>query len=254
VKVPGSQSVNAVGKVLLVLEALGSHHRLGDIAKATGLPKSTVHRLLHTMVEADFAALDNDGGYVPGTRYLAAAGRVVGRLDALAGADPALRRLQDLTHGTVHLAVLVGDEAVYVRKLEAAKPYRMASRVGMALQLHSTAIGKAILAGLPRSEVDAIIGRTGLPARTAKTRSTPESLLADLAVTAERGWALDDEENERGVVCVGAAVRDHTGRVTAAVSVSQLVSDPEATPPETAGPLAAAAASEISSGLGSRTD
>ena len=106
----------------------------------------------------------------------------------------------------------------------------MVSRIGMAVPLHCTSIGKAILSCLAESEVRAIVARTGLPARTAHTHTTADELLADLNVAGDRGWALDQEENELGVVCVGGPVRDHTGHVTAAVSVSQLRSDPEAVP------------------------
>ncbi len=248
--VTGNGAGNATTKVLRVLDALGHQDRLADIARSTGLPKTTVHRILQALVAEDFASVDHRGGYAPGGRLLGLAGRTLGRADVVAGADPALRRLQQGSGATVHLAVRVGDEAVYVRKLEADKPYRMVSRIGMAVPLHCTSIGKAILSALPESEVRAIVARTGLPARTTHTHTTADELLADLTVAGERGWALDQEENELGVVCVGGPVRDHTGHVTAAVSVSQLRSDPEAMPVDRLGAQVAAAAREVSSGLG----
>jgi len=241
---------NAAEKVLRVLDALGYQRRLADIARAADLPKTTVHRILHTLVEQDFAHVDGQGGYAPGGRLLGQAGRALGRADAMAGAEPALLRLQQRTTATVHLAVLVGDEAVYVRKLEADKPYRMVSRIGMAVPLHCTSIGKAILSCLPEPDVQAVVARTGLPARTAHTLTSADRLLADLRATASRGWSLDQEENELGVVCAGAPVRDHTGRTTAAVSVSQLRSDPAALPLDALGPRVAVAAAEVSAGLG----
>jgi len=247
-----SQSGNASEKVLVVLEALVMDRRLGDLAVSTGLAKSTVHRILQTMVREDFATVDDSGGYLPGPRLTGLAGRVVGRLDALVGADPVLRRLQQSTGATVHLAVLSGDEAIYVRKLEASKPYRMASRIGMAIPLHCTSIGKAMLSCAPREYVEALVARTGLARRTPNTLTSIEALQANLDEARERGWAMDDEENETGVVCAGAAVRDHTGRVTAGVSVTQLRSDPAATSLDVLGPLVANAAAEVSMGLGAR--
>jgi IclR family transcriptional regulator, acetate operon repressor len=243
---------NAVEKVLAVLEALADHRRLSDLARSTGLPKSTVHRILQTLVDRDFAAFDDVLGYGPGPRLLGLAGRTLGEMDATLGAEPALRRLQQWSSATVHLAVLAGDEAVYVRKLEGNKPYRMVSRVGMAIPLHCTGIGKAILAGMPDDEVAALVRRTGLPGRTPRTLTTLESLLAELRATRERGWSRDLEENEQGIVCVGAGVRDHSGRVSAAVSVSQLRSDPTAVDPDDLGPHVAAAAAEVSAGFGAR--
>jgi DNA-binding IclR family transcriptional regulator len=120
----------------------------------------------------------------------------------------------------------------------------------MSIPLHCTAIGKALLSGLPREAALETLGRTGQSRRTANTLTSLEALTADLDATQERGWSLDDEENEVGVVCVGAAVRDATGRATAAVSVSQLLSDVTDMPPEVAGPLVASTAREVSRSIG----
>ncbi|MFC7674421.1 IclR family transcriptional regulator [Mycolicibacterium sp. GCM10028919] len=242
--------VNAVEKVLAVLEALAEHRRLTDLARTTGLPKSTVHRILQTMVDRGFAAFDEDNGYSPGPRMVGLSGRTIGEFGASLGAEPVLRRLQERFSATVHMAVLTGDEAVYVRKLEGNKPYRMVSRVGMAIPLHCTGIGKALLAGMPEEEVAALVQRTGLPRRTPRTLTTLDALLADLKATRERGWARDMEENEEGIVCAGAAIRDHSGRMSAAISVSQLRSDPTAIDLSVLGPELAAAAVEVSTGLG----
>jgi len=243
---------NAVEKVLAVLEGLADHRRLSDLARSTGLPKSTVHRILQTMVERDFAAFDEANGYGPGPRMLGLAGRTLAEIDASLGAEPVLRRLQERHSATVHMAVLTADEAVYVRKLEGNKPYRMVSRVGMAIPLHCTGIGKALLAGMPDEDVAVLVQRTGLPGRTPQTLTTLEALLADLAAIRDRGWACDMEENEVGIVCVGAAVRDHSGRTSAAISVSQLRSDPTAVDVDVLGPQVAAAAAEVSAGFGGR--
>lgn len=242
---------NAVEKVLAVLEALADHRRLTDLSRSTGLPKSTVHRILQTLVDQGFAAYD-DAGYGPGPRMLGLAGRTLGKIDATLGAEPALRRLQEQYSATVHMAVLTGDEAVYVRKIEGNKPYRMVSRVGMAIPLHCTGIGKAILAGMTDDDVAALAGRTGLPRRTPQTLTTLDALLADLVTVRDRGWARDLEENEVGIVCVGAAIRDHSGRVSAGISVSQLRSDPTAVDVDQLGPDVAAAAAEVSSVFGAR--
>ena len=245
--------VNAVEKVLAVLEALAEHRRLTDLARSTGLAKSTVHRILQTMVEGGFAVFDEDNGYGPGPRMVGLAGRTLGELDTSVGAEPVMRRLQERFSATVHMAVIAGDEAVYVRKLEGNKPYRMVSRVGMSIPLHCTGIGKALLAAMAEEDVASLVQRTGLPRRTPRTLTTLEALMADLRTTRDRGWAGDVEENEDGIVCAGAAIRDHSGRMTAAISVSQLRSDPTAVALDVVGPEVAAAAAEVSTGLGART-
>jgi DNA-binding IclR family transcriptional regulator len=242
---------NAVEKVLRVLDGLADHSRLSDLSREAELPKSTVHRILQTLVAEGFAAYDERaGGYTPGARLLGLAGRTLGRLDVASGAEPALRSLQQRTGATVHLAVLSGDEAVYVQKLEGSKPYRMVSRVGMSIPLHCTGIGKAILAGLPDDAVTALLERTGMPPRTPATITDVDAMLAELAGIRERGWSRDDQENEAGIVCAGAAVRDHTGTTIGAVSVSQLATDPELVDLDELGPWVADTAGQVSAAFG----
>jgi DNA-binding IclR family transcriptional regulator len=238
----------AVDKAFDVLEALAEHGRLADIAAATDLPKATVHRILQVMVERGLARPTGDGGYVSGPRMLALAGRVMRRLDLPAQVRPHLEDLQRRTGRTVHLALLAGDEAVYVAKVEGDKPYRLASRVGMSLHLHCTSIGKAMLAAMADDEVAGIAAHTGLPRRTPNTITEVDALLAEVVATRARGWAEDDEENEAGVCAAGAAVFDHTGRLVGGVSAATLSYD--AAPNGEVGPEVVATARQISKDLG----
>ncbi|MBC6461124.1 IclR family transcriptional regulator [Actinomadura sp. HBU206391] len=212
----------SIDKALTVLEALAQHSRVTDIASATGLPKSTVHRILQSLVEWGFARADGASGYLPGPRILTLAGKVMNRFDPAQQADGALHGLRDRTGFAVHFAVRNGDEAVYVQKLDGRRPYQMGSRVGMSLELHSTSIGKSILAQLTDEEIIGIIGRTGMQPRTQRTITDPRALLRHLGEVRRRGYAIDDEENETGIRCVGAPVFDHTGAVMGGVSMSGL--------------------------------
>jgi DNA-binding IclR family transcriptional regulator len=238
----------AVDKAFDVMEALAEHSRLAEIAAATGLPKATVHRILHVMVQRGLARRVGDGWYVSGPRLLAFAGRIMHRLDLPAQVRPHLEELQRRTGRTVHLALLAGDEAVYVAKVEGDKPYRLASRVGMSLHLHCTSIGKAMLAAMTDDEVAGIAARTGLPRRTPNTIAGIDALLAEVAATRARGWAEDHEENEAGVCAAGAAVFDHTGHVVGGVSSATLSYDAGSN--SEVGPEVVAAARQISKALG----
>lgn len=243
----------SIDKALTVLEALAEHHRVTDISADTGLPKSTVHRILQSLVGWGFARADGTGGYLPGPRILTLAGKVMSRFDPAQHADSALQRLRDRTGFTVHFAVRSGDEAVYVQKLEGLRPYQMASRVGMSMRLHSTSIGKAILAYLRDDEVAAITARTGLERRTEHTITDADALLRHLAEIRRRGYSVDDEENESGIRCVGAPVVDHTGAVMGGVSVSGLSF--EITPDDEAlGAVVVAAGRDVSLALGAPSD
>lgn len=241
---------NATDKVLTVLQSLAEHERIADIAASTGLPKSTVHRILQSLIEHQFALNAGDGRYIGGPRILTLAGGLMARFDPAQHADGTLRRLQEDTGCTVHLGLLAGDDAVYAAKIEGNKPYRMPSRVGMSIRLHTTAIGKAILATLPDETVTAMVRRTGLEARTPNTITDVPALLRRLDEIRTAGYAVDDEENEPGVQCVAAAVYDHTGRAAGAVSVSTLTLEPWQIPIESLGKRIRQAAAEISTSLG----
>jgi DNA-binding IclR family transcriptional regulator len=240
----------AIDKALWVLEALAEHESVTKIATATGLPKSTTHRILQSLAEHGFARPDGTGGYLPGPKILTLAGRMLTRFDPVRQASPVLQRLHDQTGYTVHLAVLNGDEAVYAAKLEGRKPYQMPSRVGMSLWLHTSAIGKAMLAAMSDDEVAGITTRTGLTRRTPATITTQAALRRHLARVRECGFAIDDEENEAGIRCVGAAVFDHTGHVVAGVSISTLTHELSVDDAQELGPLVAGTAHEVSRTLG----
>jgi DNA-binding IclR family transcriptional regulator len=126
----------------------------------------------------------------------------------------------------------------------------MPSRIGMSVRLHTTAIGKAILAELPDEEVLAVCRRTGLNARTPNSLVSEEDLLTHLARVRALGYAVDDEENEPGIRCVGAAVFDHTGQVLGGISISTLAMDQDMAGLEEHAAEVIAAARDVSAALG----
>lgn len=214
---------NATQKALRILEATvagGDKRRLSDIANAADVPKPSVHRVLGILVGEGYLTAETGGWYAPGPRLRALAAQV----PAPSADQPidVLRELQQQVGQTVHLAVRSGDEATYIEKLDADQPYRMRSRVGMRIPLHCTAIGKCLLAHQPRADVDTVATRVGLPQRTPATITTKRALHAELATVRDRGYALDDEENEATVRCIAVPVADVTGRAIAAVSVSTI--------------------------------
>ncbi len=242
--------MDATEKTLSVLDALdGARTRLGDIAERAQLPKSTVHRILRRLVERGYAQAEGAGVYVLGPRVLTMAGEMLQGLDATALAAPVLRELHAEVGHTVHFAMLFDDEAVYLEKLvDPGLPYQFASRVGGRIPLHCTAIGKSLLAAMP----DDVVPRLELVRRTPRTLVSAEALRAELELVRERGFAVDDEENERNIRCVGAAVRDHTGAATHAISVSALTVELSVEGALELGPRVVAAAEALSEALGAR--
>src|SRR5262249_34607132 len=155
--------MNSVEKTLAVLRALSSPdqpRRLADIAERTGINKTTAHRILQILATEGYAVTSGDGAYASGPALLALAGSALADRDLGAATRPILENLQRQTGHSVHFAVRSGTVAVYLAKVEGRQPYQMASRVGMQVALHCTAIGKAVLARLPEEEVRAIIAAT----------------------------------------------------------------------------------------------
>jgi IclR family acetate operon transcriptional repressor len=128
--------------------------------------------------------------------------------------------LVERVHLTAHLAVLDQGEAVYIEKVEAPGFFKVNTWVGRRMYLHSTSVGKALLAWLPRQEMETIVRQHGMKKRTPKTINTLSRLLADLGSVKDQGYAVDDEENSVGARCLGAPIFDATGNVTAALGVS----------------------------------
>ncbi len=240
----------AADKTLDVLEALARHRSIAEISEVTSLPKPTVHRILQTLVQRGFARYLGRGSYTGGPRILTLVGSHQREVDLPNQVLPTLEELREQTDWTVHFALLTGDEAVYAAKLEADRPYRLASRVGMSLALHSTSVGKSVLAALPEESVLALLKRTGMPARTERTHTDPARLLEELAAVRRRGYAEDHEENEAGVIAVGAPVFDHSGTAVGGMSAATLGSFSDEGALAGCGQAVAAAARRFSLTLG----
>ncbi|GGZ48160.1 IclR family transcriptional regulator [Streptomyces subrutilus] len=216
-----SAAGSALEKSLRILEAVaapGGPHRLAELTAAAAVPKSSTYRILASLVEQGFVRQDAESRYGAGPRLRGLAAQVSGGEPASIGGI--LDELQQATGQTVHLALRSGETITYIRKLESDQPFRTASRVGMRMPLHTTAIGKSILAHLPDEEVRALVAATGLPARTPRTLTTGRALRAQLAQVRARGFAVDDEENEPTIRCLGAALLDPDGRPIGGVSIT----------------------------------
>jgi IclR family transcriptional regulator, KDG regulon repressor len=216
--------IKSVVRTLTMIEALSAYRggaTITALAAELSLPKSSVFRMLNTLLEFGYVRQDpTTERYALGPRFLHLAASVEHGSDVRALAHPLLVELSARTTETVHLAVPVGDHMVYIDKVDSPRSVVMASRVGQQVPLHCTSLGKAYLSAMPPDERRAVVESLPLERRTDRTLVDPDALLKDLETCARRGFAIDNVENEDGVRCVGAAIRGDRDAPIAAMSVS----------------------------------
>jgi len=183
--------------------------------------KSTVHRVLNTLVHLGYVEQDrHTEKYKLGYKWLAVSSRLLSNLDIRKVAYPYLQELADHTGEVIHLVVLDGHEVVYIEKVEGTQTIRMHSQIGKRVPVHCTGVGKAILAYLPPATLKKVLSGCEWLAHTPHTLTTEDELLEHLKKVRELGYAFDLEENELGISCAAAPIWDYTGKVAASISVS----------------------------------
>ena len=223
-----------------------------DIASKLEIPYSTAFNLLNTMEEHGYARKDEASGkYYLGFRFLSLANAQKSNLSLRQIAAPVLENLVAETGITAHLAILERGEAIYIDKYEAVGFFKINTWVGKRNYVHTSAIGKALIAELPAQQLREIWDQ-GLPKRTAKSITSFERLQTALRATRKKGWAIDDEEDEVGGRCVAAPVRDAAGQVIAAIGISGAAAQLPDSRLAALGRTVKAAAAEISACLGDR--
>lgn len=213
-----SQSVERALQLLVLLEA--GPRSLTDCADELGVHKSTALRLLQTLEAQRFVTHDATHQYQLGSRVFELSNAALAQRSVRDVVHPHLERLNIDTGQTVHLAAFESGEAVYIDKLEAHSGIRMYSRVGLSAPLHCTAVGKVLVASLPEPERERIALGLRYERMTENTLRQPAAYLAELARVRAEGFARDHQEHETFINCVAAPVRDGSGTVVAAVSIS----------------------------------
>jgi len=217
--------VKSVVKTLAILEHLGASANgisLTEMSRQLHIGKSTVHRLLATLRDHDFVWLDaNSSRYVLGGKILQFREQLSRQSILIRHGEPILAALTRKTGETSNLGVIDGRDVVYLIITESMNPLRMTGQVGKRLPAHCTAIGRSILAGLSRDELLKLYGRTQkLDSYNSKSPSTVQELFNLLRTVRRTGFAYDNEELYKGVFCLGAPIRNHSGEAMAAVSLS----------------------------------
>jgi IclR family KDG regulon transcriptional repressor len=216
--------VPAVIRALDVLELFLDRPELSarEVMERLDLPRTTVHELLVTL-EARSYLISVPGQpvqYRLGMPLFQLGAAFAGRLDLVREAQGVARDVAAACDEAVHVAVRDGADVIYLVKVDSTHPVRMVSAVGRRLPAHCTAVGKMLLSGLGRAELDAVLSKGALPGMTPESITDPDSLRAHLERVRAEGVAVDIGESDTAMRCVAAAVRDHSGAVIAAMSLS----------------------------------
>jgi IclR family transcriptional regulator, KDG regulon repressor len=219
--------IQAVERALSILDLFSEQQtelKITEISRRTGLHKSTLHSLLKTMqIHGYVEQSEPNGPYRLGMKLFERGFLVLKSKDVVAVARPRLAALAGQTGQTTHLGILDGEYGVYVDKVEGERSIIAYSRIGRRMPLHSTAIGKILLAYRSRQELEAILDGYEFAAITENSISDRAALMRVLEGVRESGWAIDEQENVRGVRCAAVPIWNHEGKLVAAVSISTIV-------------------------------
>jgi len=226
---------------------------LTDLEERLNLHKSTYYRLLRTLEHHRYAEKDqHTGKYRPGSKLLELASKATSRFDLATIGRPYLEKLSSQSGETAVFGVLNDRQVVQIAVVDGKQALRMSVTVGGKSPAHCTSLGKAILAFLPEEEVSLIVRKDGLKPYTPNTITRRSKLMAELAQIRDRGFAIDDQELEIGLKCIGSVVRDQSGGVVGALSIAGSAMRLDRKQVSLLAPIVARSASEFSMNLGYR--
>ncbi|GAC1362780.1 MAG: IclR family transcriptional regulator [Herpetosiphon sp.] len=216
--------ITAVERALDILQYLAQHrteHGVRALALKLEMSPSSAFRLLATLEQRGFVKQNTvTGRYAIGVRAVQLGISALGSLDLTSIAPPHLRTLVHDTGESAFLAVRDAAEIVYLLKEEGTHSIRTTAMLGSRRPLHCTGLGKSFLAEMPSTEAEALLRRVGMTAYTHQTITNLATLQQELAVIRQRGFAVDNEEVEQGLLCVAAPIRDYRGETIAAISMA----------------------------------
>ncbi|GGA59680.1 IclR family transcriptional regulator [Pelagibacterium lentulum] len=213
-----------VAKALSLLDLVASYERpvrFTALLKASALPKATLHRLLQTLTEQRLLVYNEEmQTYGLGSRLVSLAHTAWQQFSLAPLARPYIDALAETIGETIHLAQLDNGHVLYLDKRSAGQPIAMYSQTGKIAPAYCTGVGKAMLAFLPGPAIDRAITQQSFERFTAATLVSPEALEADLRLTAQRGYAIDNQEHEEGIICIAVPILGSMGRLFGAISIT----------------------------------
>lgn len=219
----GSYINKSVDRALRLLD-LFDDSRMGftanEIADLLGTTRVTIYPTLHTLHSRGYLNRDEQGRFVLGMKIVERSGQMLAHLDIRRVAQQPLRNLARTLNANAHLATLHGHEVLYLEREEGRPSVTLCGVIGHRVSPHCTALGKCLLAFLPADDRSLITQQLVYVRHTAHTISTPQALLVELETVRQQGYSVEIEEQHPGSACIAAPIRNHGGKVVAAISVA----------------------------------
>ncbi len=217
--------MKSLDKVFHIIDLLKvkKEKNLRDISREIGLTKSTAHRILSELIRHRYVYKDKKNVYRLGYKFLELGNYVLREFDIREIAKESMDKLNALTKETIHLALFVNDQAIYIDKRDNHHSIRMYSQIGKIIPLHCTALGKVFLAFKDPQEMLALLDSMDLQKYTESTITSKEALLKELDKVQKQGFGLDVAENVNHTVCIAAPIWNGMGHITAAISITVIL-------------------------------
>lgn len=218
---PPTNRVKTTAKSFRIIQCLKTLDgaRVTDLADELGMGKSTVHNHLRTLVDEGYV-IQRDEAYHLGLQFLELGGYIRNQMDVYELAEPEVKTLAEQTDELANFAVPERGKAVYIYRSKGSRAVDLDTYAGMRAYMHNTALGKAILAHLPRNRVESILDHHGMPAETDNSITDRERLAEELERVRSEGYAQDHEERLGGLRCVAAPIKSTDDVVRGAISVA----------------------------------
>ncbi|AIY06667.1 transcriptional regulator, IclR family [Planococcus sp. PAMC 21323] len=215
------QSIERAFKLLEVLSEFPDGIQITRLAEKVNLSKSTVHRLLATLIDLKYVSKDRETEkYRIGYRLIYLSRNLIDNIDIISIAKPFLEDLSAEVNETIHLCIEDCGEVLYVDKIESNQTIRMISKIGNRAPMYCTGVGKALLSGMNREQFDNVANKTNFIIHTPTTISTKEELWNEVQLIKQQGYALDNVEHEEGIRCIAAPIFNSEKKIIASFSIA----------------------------------
>jgi len=217
-------SIQSIERAFEIIETLAVEPKglsITELSKRLALHKSTVHRILRTLLSRGYVEKDSESmRYKLGVKFVEISSLYLNSIELKTEAHPYLRELVNILGTTVHLAILDKGEVVYIDKVEQVNSIRLYSSIGKRVPAYCTALGKILLTKFSDDDILKILNEIGLKRFTQNTITDPKKVLEEIQQARKFGWAVDNEEFQDGIRCISAPIYDYRGELIAAISAS----------------------------------